>query len=275
MGSRVRAARARVGMTRRQLALTSGTSERYLANIETGIGNPSLSVLTALAGALDLAVAELLPSGGERSELNSRVAAAARRLPADRLETLLDAMQHPSRIDSGKGRRIVLLGLRGGGKTSLGDALAKRLAIPFVELSKEVERGYGGEIGLLIELSGQGALRRYESEAWETIRAGHESAVIAAPGGIVADGSLYDRVLSTAHSIWLKASPEDHMKRVMAQGDFRPMASNRTAMADLNAILGARAQDYARADAVLDTSAQPFERTADKLEALGRSLLGL
>ncbi|NIJ09269.1 XRE family aerobic/anaerobic benzoate catabolism transcriptional regulator [Sphingomonas vulcanisoli] len=273
VGVRLRAARAKVGMTRRQLATASGMSERYLAHIEAGTGNPTVAVLEALAGALDMAPAELLPLGGERSEARAAAAATLRRLPESRLGPLLDQMAQLGGANSSKGRRIVLLGMRGAGKSSLGKALALRLRVPFLEMSKEVEIAYGGEMRLLIELGGQSALRRYEHEAWETLIAEHESAVIATPGGIAADPVLFDRLLATAHSIWLEASPDDHMQRVMAQGDFRPMASNRGAMEDLKAILQARASEYARAEAQLDTSAQDFEGTVDRLEQMARRLI--
>jgi XRE family transcriptional regulator, aerobic/anaerobic benzoate catabolism transcriptional regulator len=271
LGDRVRAARAKTGMTRRQLAHGSGTSERYLATIEQGVGNPSLGVLTNLAAALDIALAELLPCGGERTMLRAEAAAALRRLSDGRLAAFLDTLSGAE--PGAKARRIVLVGLRGAGKSSLGNALARRLDVPFIEISQEVERAYGGDIGLLIELSGQSALRRYEREAWDAIAQTRSAAVIGAPGGIVADPALYDRVLAGAHSIWLQATPDDHMARVMAQGDFRPMASSRGAMADLKAILGARSADYARADAVLDTSAQGFDATLDRLERLAIRLI--
>ncbi len=272
LGERLRAARAKTGMTRRQLAAASGTSERYLATIEAGRGNPSVSVLFALAEAVDLAAAELLPMGGERSAAVAEVVAVVRRLSAERRGAVIDlARQHASAAS--KDRRILLIGLRGAGKSSLGAALAERLSVPFVEMSREVERAYGGEIGILIESRGQGALRRYEQEAWEAIVAQHPAAVVAASGGVVADASLYERLLATAHSIWLEARPEDHMERVMAQGDFRPMASNRSAMADLKAILKARGADYGRAEARLDTSAQDFAATLQALERTARRLL--
>jgi XRE family aerobic/anaerobic benzoate catabolism transcriptional regulator len=271
LGARLRAARAKAGMTRRQLAHGSGTSERYLATIEQGVGNPSLGVLTGLAGALDIALAELLPGGGERTTLRAEAAATLRRLSDVRLAALLDTLSDAE--PGAKAHRIVLVGLRGAGKSSLGQALAQRLDMPFIEISHEVERAYGGDIGLLIELSGQGALRRYEREAWDSIAETRTAAVIGAPGGIVADPALYDRVLASAHSIWLQATPDDHMARVMAQGDFRPMASSRGAMADLKAILRARSADYARADAVLDTSSQGFDATLDRLERLATRLI--
>lgn len=271
VGQRLRAARAKIGMTRKQLAAASDTSERYLANLEGGTGNPSLSVLSALADALDTAVADLLPAGGERSKLQAGLAAKMRRLPAARLDALRQWIERPDLPNDQKARRIVLVGLRGAGKSSLGAGLASQTGMPFFEVSKEVEAAYGAEIGLLIELGGQAALRRYEAEAWDAICATNDAAVIAVPGGIVANGPLYDHVLATAHSIWLQATPDDHMKRVMAQGDFRPMASNRGAMADLKAILNARSADYARAEATLDTSAQGYEETLAMLTSIARA----
>ena len=266
LGRRVRAARAKAGMTRRQLANASGTSERYLANIESGVGNPSLGILNALAQALGLAVADLLPMGGEQDQAHAEVCALLRRLPGSRVAATIDWLRQSTPLLGAKAHRIALIGLRGAGKSSLGQALADRLQMPFLELSREVERAYGGEMGLLIELGGQNALRRYEHEAWDNVVRSHESAVIATPGGIVADPVLYERLLQTAHSVWLSAKPEDHMSRVMAQGDFRPMASNRGAMADLKAILDARAADYARADISVDTSEKEFGETLDTLE---------
>jgi XRE family aerobic/anaerobic benzoate catabolism transcriptional regulator len=273
VGRRLRAARAKIGMTRKQLAAASGISERYVAQIEVGAGNPSLGILTALVRALDMAVADLLPLGGERSELCAQVSAAVRRLPGDRLQALQRWIRRPADADGRKGQRIVLVGLRGAGKSSLGQALAERLKVPFLEMSKEIEDAYGAEIGLLIELGGQGALRRYEAEVWEAIRQAHEAVVIAAPGGIVANGPLYDRILATAHGIWLEAAPEDHMERVMRQGDFRPMAHNAGAMADLKAILEARSPDYARADARVNTSQQDFAATVALLEAQAKAFI--
>jgi len=273
LGNKVRAARAKIGMTRKQLAVASDISERYLAQIETGDGNPSLSVLVALAAALDLAGAELLPEGGERNRTAALAAQAVRRLPDAHLPDLMNWIAQRVGAKNDKGSRIVLIGLRGAGKSSLGQALAKRLNMPFFEMSKEIERASGADIGVLLEMSGQTGVRRQEAAVWETIREAEEAAVIAAPGGIVANTPVFDRVLATAHGIWLAADPEDHMARVMAQGDFRPMASNRAAMSDLKAILQARSSDYARAEARLDTSAQNFSQTLEMLERCARTLL--
>ena len=158
------------------------------------------------------------------------------------------------------------------GKSSLGQALAERINAPFFEVSKEIERRYGGTIGLLLEINGPSALGRYEAEVLEEICQNNGSAVIAAPGAIVADGKLYEQLRRSAWTVWLQASPEDHMQRVVAQGDLRPMSGNRAAMADLKSILSAREADYARADARLDTSSQDFAQTLDLLEGIVASL---
>jgi XRE family transcriptional regulator, aerobic/anaerobic benzoate catabolism transcriptional regulator len=273
VGQRIRAARAKAGVTRKQLAAASGASERYLAHLEAGTGNPSVDMLSAIGDALDMAMADLLPLGGERGALEERAASLVRRLPKDKLQGAIEWMQRPLHVEGGKARRVALIGLRGAGKSSLGEIVAERLNVPFFEISKEVERAYGGAIGLLIEMNGQAALRRYEADVLEAICRDHPAAIVAAPGAIVADGPLYDSLLDSTHSIWLQATPQDHMARVIAQGDLRPMGSGRGAMDDLQAILDSRAPDYARADAKLDTSAQDFAQTVDKLDGLVRTLL--
>lgn len=273
IGQRIREARARAGVTRKQLANASGASERYLAHLEAGTGNPSVEMVWSIAHALDIAPAELLPLGGERSSSEADAAKLVRRLTDAQRQELLNWLRRRQESGPGKGGRLALVGLRGAGKSSLGKALAKRLNLPFFEMSKEVERLYGGDIGTLIELNGQRALRRYEEEALNAICSDHRNAVIAASGAIVADAALYDRLLQSAHAVWLQATPEDHMARVVAQGDLRPMGSNRNAMEDLQAILESRTVEYGRAEASLDTSAQDFDQTLDLLEGIARDLL--
>jgi XRE family transcriptional regulator, aerobic/anaerobic benzoate catabolism transcriptional regulator len=271
MAQRMRAARARAGFTRKQLAIAAQASERYLAHLEAGTGNPSIEMLIAIAEALDITVAELLPLGGER---DGRVASAAqvlRRLPKFRIDEAMHWLGQPVSGPGGKAQRISLIGLRGAGKSSLGAALAERIGVPFFEISKEVERRYGGKIGVLLEMNGPAALHRYEADLLDEICREHAHAVIAAPGAIVSNGVLFDQLLASSWSVWLQASPEDHMNRVVAQGDLRPMAGNRAAMADLKSILAARESDYSRVDATLDTSAQDFAATLNALEIIAAS----
>jgi XRE family aerobic/anaerobic benzoate catabolism transcriptional regulator len=272
MAQRLRAARARAGFTRKQLSTAAQASERYLAHIEAGTGNPSVEMLINLSDALNISVAELLPLGGEREARIAEAAQLLRRLPKARLDAAMEWLIQPLSGPQGKARRISLIGLRGAGKSSLGAALAERLSVPFFEISKEVERRYGGSIGVLLEMNGPPALHRYEADVLDEICHNHTQAVIAAPGAIVSNGPLYDQLLASSWSIWLQASPEDHMNRVVAQGDLRPMTGNRTAMNDLKAILAARESEYVRADSRLDTSKQGFDATLDALQAITASL---
>lgn len=273
IANRIRSARARAGFTRKQLAAASGASERYLARLEAGTGNPSIEMLMAVADALGLAVADLIPLGGERDQDMAQLAQLIRRLSPERVREALDWLGQSSAGWDGKGRRIALVGLRGAGKSSLGKALAERMGAPFFEVSKEIERNYGGSIGVLLEFNGPAVLRRYETEVLDNICQNNRSAIIAAPGAIVADGKLYEQLRQSAWTVWLQASPEDHMQRVIAQGDLRPMSGNRAAMADLKNILSAREADYAQADARLDTSTQNFAQTLNLLEKIATALV--
>ena len=174
-------------------------------------------------------------------------------------------------------RRIALVGLRGAGKSTLGRMLAQHLGWPFIELDRVVEQDYGASIPDLIEMAGTATFRRHERSALDRVVAAHEAAVITTAGGIVSNAETYALLLRRSHTIWIKARPEDHMSRVMAQGDFRPMAKNReaaTGMADLVAILEARRADYARAEAELDTSGDAVEQSFAKLAADRRAWLG-
>ena len=275
IGSEVRRHRAKRGMTRRQLAQASTTSERYLAQIESGAGNPSASVLRAIAQALDLPAAALLPATGARPAALGAVLDLVAQLPESELPELAKLIG--ARVDhagADRARRIALVGLRGAGKSTLGRMLAQQLGWPFVELDRVVEADYGASIPDLIEMAGTATFRRHEKSALERVVASHEAAVITTAGGIVADAETYALLLRRSHTIWIKARPEDHMSRVMAQGDFRPMAQNREAnpkgaMADLVAILEARRADYARAEAEVDTSGAALEQSfADLLRVV-------
>jgi XRE family transcriptional regulator, aerobic/anaerobic benzoate catabolism transcriptional regulator len=271
IAQRIRSARARAGLTRKQLATAARASERYLATLEAGKGNPSAEMLLAIAEALNIALAELLPMGGERDFAVSQAAAQLRRLPPEGVREMLTWLGGPGQRKGEKAGRIALIGLRGAGKSSLGQALAQRMNVPFFEISKEVERRYGGSIAVMMELNGPGTLQRLEAEVLEEILSSNPAAIIAAPGAIVSAAGIYERLLQSAWTVWLQASPEDHMARVVAQGDLRPMAGNRAAMNDLKSILAAREADYARADMRLDTSAQDFAATLNLLETITTS----
>ena len=259
--------RAKRGMTRRQLAQTSQTSERYLAQIESGVGNPSVSVLRAIAQALDLPCAALLPEAGARTAALGAILDLLAQVPEGELPALAKDIEtrlaRPGSAD--RARRIALVGLRGAGKSTLGRMLAQHLGWPFIELDRLVEEDYGASIPDLIEMAGTATFRRHERSALDRIVTAHDAAIITTAGGIVANPETYALLLRRTHTIWIKARPEDHMSRVMAQGDFRPMAQNRAAMADLVAILEARRADYSRAEAEIDTSGDAIEQSFAKL----------
>ncbi len=275
LGREVRRGRAKRGMTRRQLAHASHTSERYLAQIESGTGNPSVTVLRAIAQALDISAANLLGEPVVQSGARAALLDVIAQLPEDNLAELtqlIEARFLPlDRAD--RARRIALVGLRGAGKSTLGRMLARHLGCPFIELDRVVEQDYGASIPDMIEIAGTATFRRHERTALARVIAEHEAAVITTAGGIVSDRESYALLLRRSHTIWIKARPEEHMSRVMAQGDFRPMAQNREAMADLVAILDARGPDYARAQGQLDTSGEAVEQSLAKLLRISSDLL--
>ena len=270
IGRMVRLGRAKRGMSRRQLAQESGTSERYLAQIESGAGNPSVLVMRGIADALELPIVELLPRANGRSAAYARIVDLLGRVPPAELGSIADTIER--RLDQAaatdRGRRIALVGLRGAGKSTLGRMLAERLGCPFVELDRMVEQEYGASVPLLIEMSGVATFRRHERACLERVVSENERAVIATAGGIVSNPETYGLLLRRAHTVWLSAQPDEHMSRVMKQGDFRPMAHNREAMADLHAILEARRGDYARAEAKLDTSGATVQQSFARLNKI-------
>jgi XRE family transcriptional regulator, aerobic/anaerobic benzoate catabolism transcriptional regulator len=276
IGSAVRRHRAKRGMTRRQLGQASDTSERYLAQIESGDGNPSASVLRAIAQALDLPIAALLPESGTRSAKLNAVIDLLALVPDADLSALAKEVEariaRPGSAD--RMRRVALVGLRGAGKSTLGRMLAQHLGWPLIELDKVVEDDYGASVPDLIEMAGTATFRRHERAALERIVAAHEAAIITTAGGIVSNAETYASLLRRNHTIWIKARPEDHMGRVMAQGDFRPMAANRQAMSDLVAILDARRADYTRAEAEFDTTGDTVTQSFAKLLRVVTQVLG-
>jgi XRE family aerobic/anaerobic benzoate catabolism transcriptional regulator len=270
VGRLVRLARAKRGATRRQLAQDSGASERYLAQIESGQGNPSVIILKSIADALDLPIIELLPRSNGHGAAMTHVLDAIGRLPPSELAAVVELIERRGGADhaADRARRIGLVGLRGAGKSTLGKLLAQRLRCPFIELDRLVEQDYGARIPDLIEMAGLATFRRYERACLERVIDEHAAAVIATAGGIVSDAETYALLLRRTHTVWIKARPEEHMGRVLEQRDFRPMARNREAMADLVAILEARGADYARAQAELDTSGDTVEHSFEKLQEI-------
>jgi len=275
LGRKVRSGRAKRGMTRRQLAQASHTSERYLAQIESGAGNPSVTVLRAIAQALDIPAANLLGEPVAHNSARTALLDLVARLPDQSLAELTQLIEARflSSDHADRAWRIALVGLRGAGKSTLGRMLARHLGWPFIELDRVVEQDYGASITDMIEMAGTATFRRHERAALARVIAEHEAAVITTAGGIVSDRESYALLLRRSHTIWIKARPEEHMSRVMAQGDFRPMAQNPEAMADLVAILDARRPDYARAQAELDTSGEAVEQSFAKLLRISSDVL--
>ena len=257
LGERVRALRARRSLTRQALARTARISERHLANLETGQGNASVMLLRQLAHALQCSIAELVGEDTSASPEWSQIlvllrgrddAALAR---ARRALTDLFGAGPP---DPSRTGRVALIGLRGAGKSTLGRMLADDLAAPFVEVDRVIERLAGCAVREIHSLYGMAAYRRYELRALEETIASHPRAVLSTGGGIVSEPVTFDLLLARCFTVWLRAAPEEHMKRVIAQGDLRPMAGNTEAMDDLKRILAGREDAYARADLAFDTS---------------------
>ncbi|MEO7403861.1 MAG: helix-turn-helix transcriptional regulator [Burkholderiales bacterium] len=273
LGERVRALRARRGITRKSLAAAADVSERHLANLEYGVGNASILVLLQVAQGLHCSLAELIgdetTSSPEwlmlRELLERRDEATLRQV-----RIAVGEMLGAGRASAARHSRIALIGLRGAGKSTFGPRLAKDLGFAFVELSREIEKVAGCSIAEIQALYGANGYRRYERRALEEAIQRYPEVVIATPGGIVSDPATFNLLLDHCTTVWLKAAPEDHMKRVIAQGDLRPMAASREAMEDLKAILAGRAAFYSKADYTIDTSAQGSEPTFVALRGLVR-----
>jgi XRE family transcriptional regulator, aerobic/anaerobic benzoate catabolism transcriptional regulator len=269
VGERVREARARRGMTRKLLARDSGVSERYIAQLETGQGNISILLLRQIAQAMNLCADELVRETPDQPlELTLLVETLRRLKPTELAEARhnLNAMFADATVRKRAGR-IALIGLRGAGKSTLGTLLARDLRVPFIELDREIERIAGASLAEIFDLYGQAAYRRYERRALEAVLESHDRAVIATGGSIVSEAGTYDLLLTACYTIWLMAAPEEHMSRVVAQSDLRPIAGNDEAMADLRRILAGREALYAKADGQVDTTGATIAASLKRLKA--------
>lgn len=265
MGGQVRQARERRGMARKVLSQQAKVSERYLAQLEAGDGNASVLLLRSVAHALGTSLTELLEPR-ENSVEQRLIRRFLEQLPERRREEVVfRLMREFGQETSGRRTRIALVGLRGAGKTTLGSAFASELKFPFVELDREIEREAGISLSEVFSLYGQTGYHRIERRCLERIIQGNERMVMTVGGGIVSESETYNLLLLNCFTVWVRASPEEHMARVVAQGDFRPMQGNSEAMDDLKRILSAREPLYRQADATLDTSGQPPEHSLKKL----------
>ena len=266
LGRRVRDARQQRGMARKVLSQTADVSERYLAQLEGGTGNASIILLRRIAAALGLQLTDLVDTD-ESPDEQRLIRRFLDSLPPARLEEVLRRLTAEfGQEEPVRRKRITLVGLRGAGKTTLGTALAKALRRRFVELDTEIEREAGISLSEVFLLYGQAGYRRIERRCLERVINSQEDIVLTVGGGIVSEPDTYNLLLLNCYTVWIKAAPEEHMARVVAQGDLRPMAGHAEAMEDLRNILSARESLYGKADAVVDTSGSPIETSFAALQ---------
>ena len=271
LGERVRTLRNQRGMSRKVLAAHARVSERYLAQMEAGKGNCSIVLLRRIARAIGLPVTQLVQDSAEPPLDLVLLTQFLERLPATSLSEAraLLLKQFGGAADT-KRRRIALIGLRGGGKSTLGRLLAEELGVPFIELDREVEKRSGAKLNEIFDMFGQETFRRAEREALEAVLAQHAEFVMATSGSIVTEPGTLELLLASCFTVWVRAEPDEHMRRVMAQGDMRPMANSTRAMDDLVSILKSREPLYAKAEAALTTSGKTPDETMAELMRLIR-----
>ena len=274
LGQRVRQLRHLGGMTRKMVAREADVSERHLAQLEAGEGNVSIVLLRRIAGALDVSLVELFaPEVAEPGE-KQLIQRFLERLPNHRLEDVVFRLMRDFGPEEKVRRmRIALIGLRGAGKTTLGSKLAGESQVPFIEMDREIEKDTGMPLAEIFALYGQSGYRAIEKRTLERVLNENERAVLSVGGGVVSEKETFDYLLSHCYTVWIKAQPEEHMTRVMAQGDFRAMAGNDQAMEDLRRILEAREPLYRQADMELDTSGTSAEESFSKLKTTLRANL--
>jgi len=266
LGERVRAWRREQGVTRKALSLACGVSERYLAQLEAGQGNISVLLLRRVAQAMRVLVEDLAREDGEIPDELALLTRFAAALPHEKIAAAHRLLL--AQFGSSRKRRVALHGLRGAGKSALGARLAESLGVPFVELDREIEREAGTDLGEVFSMYGQDAYRRFERRALERVLRQHDRAVIATGGSLVTDQDNYDLLLERCYCVWLRASPEEHMSRVISQGDMRPFKGRSAALDEIRRLLADRDRLYARADAVLDTSGKALRQSLAQLRTL-------
>ncbi|PYT81902.1 MAG: transcriptional regulator [Acidobacteria bacterium] len=268
LGRRVRELRNRRGLTRKKVSEEADVSERHLAQLEAGEGNISVVLLQRIAEALDVPIANLFSPQTDEPTEKRLIQRFLERVPQHRLEDVVfRLMRDFGHEEKMRRMRIALIGMRGAGKSTLGTKLAAEMNNRFVELDSEIEKDTGMPLGEIFSLYGQSGFRAIEKRTLEKVLKENERAVISVGGGVVSEKETFDYLLSHCYTVWIKAQPEEHMARVMAQGDFRPMAANDQAMEDLRRILEAREPLYRKADLVLDTSESSVDESFAKLRA--------
>lgn len=267
VGAQVKVARKGAGFSRRELTERSGVSTRYLAQLEAGEGNISVGLLQQIATALELPIEALISESNEQTAELRHLTALYQKADIAARARALQALD-PTLERELKAERICFIGLRGAGKSTLGALLAADLDMPFLELNTEIETRMGVPVGEIIALYGQAGFRQIEAETLEKITAAHTRLILAVAGGIVSSTTTFNQVLRDFHTVWIKAQPAEHMNRVRAQGDLRPMVGNPQAMEQLRQILKARARQYAKATYQLDTSGQTLQTSRAELKQL-------
>jgi XRE family transcriptional regulator, aerobic/anaerobic benzoate catabolism transcriptional regulator len=269
----VRAARARRGMTRKQLAHDAGVSERHLAQLEVGEGNTSIVLLRRITDALNISLADLFMDVREPQPEKRFIQNLLERLPDHRLREVAQKLVREFGEDLKlRWSRLALIGLRGAGKSTLGAKIAKEFKTPFVELDAEIEKDAGIPLAEIFSLYGQSGYRRIERQTLERVLQQHQRVIISIGGGVVSEKENYDYLLKNCFTVWIKAQPEEHMARVIAQGDFRAMETSDEAMEDLRRILEAREPLYEKADGVVDTSGESAEKSLTRLKSVIKTI---
>lgn len=266
-GRRVRAARKQAGVSRRVLSELSGVSQRYLALLESGEGNISIGLLQQVAIALNCPIQSFLIDDDPMAIEAARIAALYSRADTDTQARIMQVLD-PAQQRLIKAERICLVGLRGAGKSALGALIGESFSLNFLELNNEIEQAAGMPVAEIIGLYGPEGYRELEAECLNNIIESKDSLVLAVAGGVVLDNDTFSKLLSRFNTIWIKASPDEHMERVRAQGDMRPMADNPQAMMQLRQILKSRDAMYRQADYHLDTSSKTLEESHSELKQL-------
>lgn len=265
LAERIKALRIRRGMTRKLLSQHSMISERYLSQVESGQANISVTLLWRIAQAMDVEVQELLPDYEESRLLPGPLLALLRKMDADQLEKTSQLIKQQVTVETIPCRGIALIGLRGAGKSALGQLLSEKTGVPFFDLVAVIQELSGLEVGDLFSLGGQKTYRRLEQQALDHVLKNHSNAIIEAGGSLITQADTYQKLLNHYHTVWVKAEPGEHMQRVIAQGDFRPMQGNDEAMEDLKTILKEREKEHRSAHYILNTSDRDLQSCLEEL----------